>query len=354
MRERSARSAKPARDRRRNGARYRLPTEISPGQRRELTQHRCRSSIISGGQRHPGNPGLNLPKGKGAHCADRHPVSKRSQADWICVLLRLTASKDGLRMLTVVYQSYRSSGSPAWIDRCLASVREWAEARAYHYVFVGDELFDLVPAWYRERVGGQILPITDLARLELAARFLAEGYERAVWIDADVLVFDPQRFEINVNNSFTFSREVCLYLEDGWCIERGVNNSVAVFQRENTFLPFYIECCKRIVRQKDGVISPVDVGPVFLTNLYKMMPFPLVTTVGLFTPPILDDLVEGRTAFIRTYAEACRNPLYAANLCHSLGDPSRLQVPVPEALFAAAVERLIVSKGALINQLLEA
>jgi hypothetical protein len=56
---------------------------------------------------------------------------------------------------------------------------------------------------------------------------------------------------------------------------------------KNTFLPFYIECCKRIVRQKDGVISPVDVGPFFLTNLYKMMPFPLVTTVGLFTPPIL-------------------------------------------------------------------
>ena len=79
----------------------------------------------------------------------------------------------------------------------------------------------------------------DLARLELAARFLAEGYERAVWIDADVLVFDPQRFEINVNNSFTVSREVCLYLEDGWCIERGVNNSVAVFQRENTFLRFF-------------------------------------------------------------------------------------------------------------------
>lgn len=270
------------------------------------------------------------------------------------MLLRLTASEDGFRMLTVVYQSYRSSGSPAWIDRCLASVREWAEARAYHYVFVGDELFDLVPAWYRARVGGQILPMTDLARLELAARFLAEGYERAVWIDADVLVFDPQRFEINVNNSFTFSREICLYLEDGWCVERAVNNSVAVFQRENTFLPFYIECCKWIVRQKDGVISPVDVGPVFLTNLYKIMPFPLVTTVGLFTPPILDDLVDGRTAFIRTYVEACRNPLYAANLCHSLGDPSRLQVPVPEALFAAAVERLIVSKGALINQLLEA
>jgi hypothetical protein len=107
-------------------------------------------------------------------------------------------------MLTVVYQSYRSSGSPAWIDRCLASVREWAEARAYHYVFVGDELFDLVRLGTGKE-SGQILPITDLARLELAARFLAEGYERAVWIDADVLVFNPQRFEINVNNSFTFS-----------------------------------------------------------------------------------------------------------------------------------------------------
>jgi hypothetical protein len=80
MRERSARSAKPARDRRRKGARYWLPTEISPERRRELTQHWCRSSIISGGQRHPGNPGLNLPKEKGAHCADRHPVSKRSQS----------------------------------------------------------------------------------------------------------------------------------------------------------------------------------------------------------------------------------------------------------------------------------
>ena len=57
MRERSARSAKPARDRRRNGARYRLPAEISPGTKARVDptstqeQHHLRWLTLSGESR---------------------------------------------------------------------------------------------------------------------------------------------------------------------------------------------------------------------------------------------------------------------------------------------------------------
>jgi hypothetical protein len=54
-----------------------------------------------------------------------------------------------------------------WIAQCLTSVQAWAAARGYGYEFVDDQLFELAPAWFRERCGAARLPQTDLARLLL-------------------------------------------------------------------------------------------------------------------------------------------------------------------------------------------
>ena len=56
---------------------------------------------------------------------------------------------------------------PAWINSCLRSVRAWASLCGFDYRFFGDEIFERVPAWYRERANGRLPVMTDLGRLIL-------------------------------------------------------------------------------------------------------------------------------------------------------------------------------------------
>jgi hypothetical protein len=39
--------------------------------------------------------------------------------------------------------------------------------------------------------------VSDLARLTLARDYLAQGYDRALWVDADVVVFDPDALALD-------------------------------------------------------------------------------------------------------------------------------------------------------------
>ena len=50
--------------------------------------------------------------------------------------------------------------------------REWAALRGFDYHFLDDRFFDLVPPWYRNKVKGNILVTSDLARLLVAKGLL--------------------------------------------------------------------------------------------------------------------------------------------------------------------------------------
>jgi len=254
---------------------------------------------------------------------------------------------------TLVFQSYRSFEPGSWIGLCLDSVHAWALRNGYSYIFLGDELFDPVPRWYRDRCGAQILPVTDLARLLHAARYLREGWDRVIWVDADVLVFVPERFAVDDRWSYALCHEAVVYRDDvnGHRIVAGVNNSVSLYRRANPFLGFYINACQSIVTNAHGPLEPLVVGTSFLTGLRRLVPFPLLATVGLFNEPVLDDLATGRSAFLRLLAGARPGPFYAANLCRSHGEPGRLPTaPVPQDRFAQAVDRLIATQGAAVNE----
>ena len=115
-------------------------------------------------------------------------------------------------MGTVVCQAYSSpTGVPPWIERCMDTVRGWAERSGFAYERSDDGLFDRVPPWFRERVGGEPVRMSDLARLLLARSLLAR-YERAVWVDADVVVFDPERFVLDAPDGYALCREAWLSL----------------------------------------------------------------------------------------------------------------------------------------------
>src|SRR6476646_4338404 len=97
----------------------------------------------------------------------------------------------------------------------MRSTREWAAAKSFEYRFFDDAFFDFCPEWYRQRVERNILLMSDLARLLAARRLLEEGFERAIWVDADLLVFSPSAFEPWAGETFGFNTELWVNREQG-------------------------------------------------------------------------------------------------------------------------------------------
>jgi len=258
---------------------------------------------------------------------------------------------------TLIIQSFRTHDVAPWQARCMQSVREWALASGYEYEFVDDRLFEFAPAWYRERCGTQRLPVTDLARLMLLRQALHErGYDRAAWLDADFLVFDPAGFTIAGIDSYAFAREIWLARDiSGGLVEAvGVNNSVVVMCRGNPVLDFYIHACQAVVARCDpSMLQHNAVGTVLLSAIARGMPMPVVDGVGLISPAIVLELAgaTGQGNELTRLLARRSGPLAALNLCGSL-----IGVPVhgivgSEADMEAAVKVLLGSRGEVINRL---
>lgn len=223
-------------------------------------------------------------------------------------------------MKTIVVQSYRTDHVPVWIEQCLESVRRWTEAQGWAYRFIGDEIFDRVPSWFRERAGGRIPIITDLARLVMAKQALSGAYERYVWLDADVLIFDPAGLRLTVTEGYAFGWEIWVQSDGagGLKVYRNVHNAVSVFCRDNAMLDFYIHASETILARSGGSVPPQVVGTKLLTALHNMIGLPLIEDVGMLSPLVIGDLVAGGGSALARLQKECRGPLRAANLCSSL------------------------------------
>lgn len=250
-------------------------------------------------------------------------------------------------MRTIVHQSYREDNVPDWIEACLASVQHWTQAQGYHYVLTGDEIFDLVPEDYRRRAAGTIPIMTDLGRLQQAKGYLQQGYDRTIWLDADLLIFNPDDLVIDIVEDYAFGREVWAQLDKTGKLKiyRNVHNAVSVFCKDNSFLDFYIHAAERIVSQMEpgagGGLAPQVVGPKLLTSLYNTLNFSLVETVGMFSPLVLGDVLSGGgDALDKTLAGHTR-PLTAANLCSSLANGTTDGVCLNDQKMMDAVKKLL-------------
>jgi hypothetical protein len=254
-------------------------------------------------------------------------------------------------MKTVVYQSYRTVDVAQWIERCMESVRDWAELKGFDYAFIDDEIFDRVPDWYRQKANNSIWLMTDLARLELAREFLADGYDRTIWVDADILIFDPDRFDIDIDSEYAFCKEVwVLPVKEGKLpIKLQTNNSVTIFTRNNSFLDFYIYACQSIVRNLGKDFSGLEVGTQFLSQLYRDLRFQRLHDVGQFSPILCWDIVNGDGAISAAYIDKVGEPIRAANLCGSFRNRKYGGVLMDDQFFATVIDRLIVSKGDVVN-----
>lgn len=264
----------------------------------------------------------------------------------------------------LVYQSYDTHRGFTWVKLCVESVRAWAHSRGYDYDAITGPLDPWVPTWYAERARSAPrgeCGVADLARLEMARSYLGRGYGHVLWVDADVLVFDPEGMDVPLPEQYAFCKEVWTerfsfrgavddaarrvgLVRDDRALAR-VNNSVSVFAAGSSFLGFYIDACRQIVRQAGDRLTAIDVGTRFLTRLYHAVPFPLVTSVGILSPVVLRDVARGGGPASRRYVRAHGHPLAAANLCLSYLGTREQGITMDDRLYETAVGRLLQSRG---------
>ena len=178
-----------------------------------------------------------------------------------------------------------------------------------------------------DKVRGRGPILSDLGRL-LATRHYLERYERVLWLDADVLIFAPERFTLP-HGSFGFGRELWIQPHKrSWRAHRSVCNALCYFERDNPFLDFYIYTCTSVIERADpNYIAPQMIGPKLLTALHSIAHLPLTDCIGSASPDLIVDLIAGGgPALARYRAERERDererdaPFSEAglNLCQSL------------------------------------
>jgi hypothetical protein len=260
-------------------------------------------------------------------------------------------------MKTVIYQSFRTENVPAWISACLATVRTWADRQGFVYRFWDDRFFDFVPAGLRPRAAIHKCLLTDYARLVAARELLAEGYERAIWVDADAVVFDPERFTIDLTSGHAFCREVWhdLTLFGRPFFKLTVNNSVSVFCRDQTLIDLYLAEASAIL-SSDRPLSAVSIGTEWLEKRQQRTPSPLLAHVGILGPEMMWRYLRDDANFLRPYLRYQTAPVYAINLCHSkLGTAYRFSGAakpwiIDNTALCGLIERLCADRGASLNR----
>jgi hypothetical protein len=271
-------------------------------------------------------------------------------------------------MKTVVYQSYRDHEVPPWITRCLESVKNWTQAKGFEYRFLGDEFLGRPDASYLEKVDSNVLLTSDLARLLVARDLLSAGYERTIWVDADVFVFDPEHLEINITSEYAFCNEIWmertawpsriwqLLSRGSWRLfnyEKRVNNAVCVFVAGNSLLDFYIHAAERVIAVRHpSLITPWLVGVGLLTRLNSAIKLPLLYTIGQLSPLLLDAICNCRCEILSGFARHLKHPIYAANLCSSFARQGYQGIRLTDAQYSAALNVLAQSRGNVINSLI--
>jgi len=221
-------------------------------------------------------------------------------------------------MKTIVYQSFRTENVPAWIDACMTTVRAWAQQQGFDYRFFDDRFFDLVPAELRPRASEHKCLLTDYARLVAAKDLMAEGYDRAIWVDADAVVFNPEKFTIDITSGHAFCREVWhdLTLLGRPFFKLTVNNSISVFCHDQQFIDLYLKEAGEVLRS-DRPLSAVSIGTDWLHKRQAQTPSRLLVNVGIFGPEMMYRYLKNDARFLRPYLRHQTSPVYAINLCNS-------------------------------------
>jgi len=220
-------------------------------------------------------------------------------------------------------------------------------------VTIGDRQVELTPKEFDllrlfASNPGRVFPRKYL--LEKIWDYSYEGYDRTIWIDADILVFDEPAFRIEVASDFAFCYEVWLWKEQGATARQaGVNNSVSVFVRGNAFLDFCIWAHEDLVRRGKQVLTH-GTSTRLLSALYRAVPFTLLTNVGMLSPVVAQDIRDGTNRIAREYAGLHGRPLRAINLCGSMCGKMAEGRVLDDGDYGAIVDTMLRTRGAMLDR----
>jgi hypothetical protein len=246
---------------------------------------------------------------------------------------------------TVIIQCYRTRDVPSWIVRCLASVKAWAVSRRYDYRLTDDSVFSLCGKSYLAKVGDNKRSITNLCRLELIRRAHAEGYERAIWVDADVFVFDRDNLDFPAAHRIMFPRETWVFpTESGWGVRCTLNNCVVVCPAGDPDLDLIIETIRHVARHHE-VRSNFQLGIELIRGLHTFLLFDLLPNVGMFSNHVIRAIAQNDERVLGYQASYHETPVHAANLSAS----DHVEPVVPERVTQLAMDILERTRGAIIN-----
>lgn len=232
---------------------------------------------------------------------------------------------------TLIIQSHRQPLPQDWLQTCIDSVKSWAKYSAYEYLFLDDELFEILPDWVLEKTQKQVVIATDLARLKWIQYYLASGYECVIWMDADFLIFSPETFKIttstHASERYTLGREIWIQPKDinktqsnQYRSYKKVHNAFLQFQQGNHFLNFYTSHAERLLHKNKGNMPPQFIGPKLLTALHNIVQCPVQENAGMLSPWLIKDRLKNEGAALALFRKTSPYPLAAANLCASLSD----------------------------------
>jgi hypothetical protein len=251
---------------------------------------------------------------------------------------------------TIVIQTFRKHTIPSWIQRCLDTVQKWAELNEYDYSLAGDEFYDLCGPEYLTRGSKNPQAITNLARLVATRQRLDAGYQRVIWMDADMFVFAPAKLVFDfsaesLTTGYAFGREVWLTRDPAGVIHitpPRAHNAATLFTQNAVDLDMLITLIRHIDSRRQ-IVSNYQVGTHLLHGLQYSLMFPTFSHVGMFSPVLVRALAERDEKILRFYGRAYRYQAYAGNLCHSVRDQ------VTEDVLWRAMDHLEAGAGDAIN-----
>ena len=248
---------------------------------------------------------------------------------------------------TIVIQSH-APDPPAWLRACLDSVAAWAMDAGFAHRVDGDAFLARVPDDLRARAHGRTQVVADLARLDWIAELLDAGWDRVIWLDADVLVFAPERLTAALAlpaGGYLFGREVWVQPDAKGRphARRNLHNALLAFAPDNPVLDFYRHAARRVLGRHDGPPVPQLIGPKLLTALDNMIQLDATWAVGMASPLVVRDLAAGGGPALTCLKQTAPTPPAALNLCASLAsrdshDPALSGDDLADA--AAALRRM--------------
>ncbi len=252
---------------------------------------------------------------------------------------------------TIVIQTFRNHTIPAWIRRCLDSVQKWARFHGHDYSLAGDEFYDLCGPEYLARGRKNPQAITNLARLVATRQRLDAGYQRVIWMDADMFVFDPAKLVFDfstesLTTGYAFGREVWIWRGPADVLCAGpplAHNAATFFTSDAVDLDMVITLIRHIDATRQ-IVSNYQIGVRLIRGLQQSLRFPTFSHVGMFSPVLLRALAERDEKALQFYGQAYLYPAFAGNLCLSLQDE------VTEDVLWRAMDHLEAGTGEAINK----